>query len=376
LGAGELTAEGLSDIIWRLRRYDHAQRLPWNSTQPSTPMTIASVPKLDLSKFPRRTLLEGPTPIQHLPRLSARLGGVNVFVKREDLNGLGGGGNKLRKLEFLIGQALAAGADTIITVGARQSNHARLTAAAAARVGLKCELVLTRAVPRFDADYIDNGNILLDGLFDALVHDLPGSANALQFAEERADELRAQGRNVYVCPLGGSSPVGCLGYADCAAEITAQSSAGDVSFDHIVVPNGSGGMHAGLVAGFVALGLNPSFIDGFAVYGHAEAARSITLDKANQTVRLIDANLCVDSSAISIDEAQLGPGYGIPTDNMRAAVRLLASTEGLLVDPVYGGKAFAGLVERVNSGNYLAGQNILFLMTGGLPGLFAYRSEF
>lgn len=332
--------------------------------------------ELNLSKYPRRALLEGPTPIQPLPRLSAHLGGVNVFVKRDDLNGLGGGGNKLRKLEFLIGEALAIGADTIVTVGARQSNHARLTAAAAARVGLQCELVLTRAVPRFDTDYIDNGNILLDDLFGARVHDLPGSANALEFAEERAQALRAQGRTVYVCPLGGSSPKGCLGYADCAVEILAQSNAQGVSFDRIVVPNGSGGMQAGLVAGLVALGVNPSLVDGFTVYGNAEKARPITLDKANETVRLIDANLQVSRDAISIDEGQLGPGYGIPTDSMRAAVRLLASKEGLLLDPVYGGKAFAGLIERVNSGSYLPGQNILFVMTGGIPGLFAYRSEF
>jgi L-cysteate sulfo-lyase len=339
-------------------------------------MTIEPTPKLNLSKFARRALLEGPTPIQHLPRLSTHLGGVNVFVKRDDLNGLGGGGSKLRKLEFLIGEALAAGADTIITVGARQSNHARLTAAAAARVGLKCELVLTRVVPRFDSDYIDNGNILLDNLFGARVHDLPASANALQFADERAREMRAQGRNVYVCPLGGSSPIGCLGYADCAAEIMGQSRAEGLSFARIVVSNGSGGMQAGLVAGLVALGLNPSLIAGFTVLGNGEQAHSITFDKANQTVRLIDPNLRVDRDAISIDESQLGSGYGIPTDGMRAAVRLMASTEGLLLDPVYGGKAFAGLVESVTSGKYLAGQNVLFVMTGGIPGLFAYRSEF
>jgi D-cysteine desulfhydrase len=337
---------------------------------------MATAPKLDLSKFPRRTLLEGPTPIQHLPRLSAHLGGVEIFVKREDLNGLGGGGNKLRKLEFLIGEALAAGADTIITVGARQSNHARLTAAAAARVGLECELVLTRLVPRFDADYIDNGNILLDDLFGAHVHDLPGSANSLEFAEERADALRTQGRNVYVCPLGGSSPVGCLGYADCAVEITAQSNAAGLSFDRIVVPNGSGGMHAGLVAGFVALGVSPSSIVGHTVYGKADQAYSVTLDKANRTVKLINPELTVSDKAILIDEGQLGEGYGIPTDSMRAAVRLLASTEGLLLDPVYSGKAFAGVVRDANAGNYRAGQSILFVMTGGLPGLFAYRSEF
>jgi L-cysteate sulfo-lyase len=332
--------------------------------------------KLDTSKFPRRALIEGPTPIQHLPRLTAHIGGVNIFVKREDLNGLGGGGNKLRKLEFLIGEALAMGADTIITVGARQSNHARLTAAAAARVGLKCELVLTRLVPRFDDDYIDNGNVLLDDLFGAHVHDLPGSANALEFAQERANALRAQGRKVYVCPLGGSSPVGCLGYADCAAEIALQSETMAVSFDHIVLPNGSGGMHAGLVAGFVALGVSPSHVIGHSVYAKAAQARSTTLERADHTVKLIDPDLRVDDSAISIDDGQLGDGYGIPTDSMRAAVRLLASTEGLLLDPVYSGKAFAGLLQQVSLGNYSEGQSILFIMTGGLPGLFAYRREF
>ncbi|MFT4064442.1 D-cysteine desulfhydrase family protein [Paraburkholderia sp.] len=339
-------------------------------------MNPALAPALDLSAFPRRALLDGPTPIQHLPRLSAHLGGADIYVKRDDVTGLGGGGNKLRKLEFLIGEALARGADTIITVGARQSNHARLTAAAAARIGLECELVLTRTVPRFDHDYIENGNIVLDALFGARVHDLPGSANALQFAEDRANELRTQGRNVYVCPLGGSSPTGCLGYVDCAAEIVAQSHARGLPFDRIVVPNGSSGMHAGLVAGFVAMGLDPSNIDAFTVLGNASHAHATTLDKANQTVQLIAANLRVERDAISIDEAQLGPGYGMPTDSMRAAVRLMASKEGLLLDPVYSGKAFAGLVENVTTGKYPAGQKILFVMSGGLPGLFAYRSEF
>jgi L-cysteate sulfo-lyase len=352
--------------------YEHLFQL----NRPHTTMNSISSRRLDLSKFPRHALLEGATPIQHLARLSARLGGADIYVKREDLTGLGGGGNKLRKLEFLIGEALASGADTVITVGARQSNHARLTAAAAARVGLQCELVLTRSVPRTDPDYIENGNVLLDALFGARVHDLPGTANALQFAEERANELRAQGRNVYVCPLGGSSPAGCLGYADCAAEIIAQAQAQNITFDRIVVPNGSGGMHAGLVAGFVALGLDTSRIAAFAVLWDASHAHSVTLEKARQTLQLIDPSLRMNDDAVSIDGAQLGPGYGIPTDNMRAAVRLMASTEGLLLDPVYSGKAFAGLVENVSSGKYAAGEKILFVMSGGLPGLFAYRNEF
>ncbi|EDT41111.1 D-cysteine desulfhydrase family protein [Burkholderia ambifaria] len=339
-------------------------------------MTAPKSLPFDLSKFPRSPLLEAVTPIQPLSRLSARLGGPDIFVKRDDLNGIGAGGNKLRKLEFLIGEALAAGADTIITVGARQSNHARLTAASAARVGLKCELVLTRAVPRFDDDYVNNGNILLDALFDAHVHDLPGSTNALEFAEDRANELRRQGRRVYVCPLGGSSPIGCLGYADCAREIVAQSDASGLMFDRIMLANGSGGMHAGLVAGYVALGLDPALIIGFAVYGSALKSTEITVDKANQTARLIDDGLKVEASAISIDDSQLGPGYGVPTKSMLAAVRLMASTEGILLDPVYSGKAFAGLVDSVRAGKYVAGQKLLFVMSGGLPGLYAYRAEF
>jgi len=241
---------------------------------------------------------------------------------------------------------------------------------------LKCELVLTRLVPRFDDDYIDNGNVLLDDLFGAHVHDLAGSANALEFANERAVALRALGRNTYVCPLGGSSPVGCLGYADCAAEIAHQSKAMGVVFDHIVLPNGSGGMHAGLVAGFVALGIDSSHVVGHSVYAKASQARSTTLEKANHTIKLIDPKLHVDDSQILIEDGQLGNGYGIPTDSMRAAVRLLASTEGLLLDPVYSGKAFAGLLDQASLGKYCTGQNILFVMTGGLPGLFAYRREF
>ncbi|RAR61147.1 D-cysteine desulfhydrase [Paraburkholderia unamae] len=342
-----------------------------------TTETNATPPyRLDLSKHARQPLLEGPTPIQPLPRLSRECGGVNLYVKREDLNGLGGGGNKLRKLEFLVGEALAMGADTIITVGARQSNHARLTAAAAARLGLQCELVLTRAVPREDSEYLENGNILLDDLLGARVHDLPGTANALAFAEARADELRGQGRKVYVCPLGGSSPVGCLGYAACAAEIMTQAHAQGIRFSRIVAPNGSGGMHAGLAAGFAALGLDPAIVLAYTVYSKAGQAHAATLDKARDTLALIDPARRIADHAIAIDETQLGEGYGIPTDAMREAVRLMASKEGLLLDPVYSGKAFAGLVQAARSGQHAPGENVLFIMSGGLPGLFAYRSAF
>jgi L-cysteate sulfo-lyase len=330
----------------------------------------------DLNRFPRTDLLEGVTPIQHLERLSDKLGGVNIFVKRDDLTGLGMGGNKLRKLEFLIGEAMAQRADTIITVGARQSNHARLTAAAAARMGLQCELVLTRSIPRNDEAFIDNGNILLNDLLGAVVHDLPGSANALEFAEARAAQLRSEGRNVYVCPLGGSSPTGCLGYARAALEIAQQADAQGLSFEEIVMPNGSGGMQAGLVAGFIALGKPAGFVRGHAVLNPQMRAQEITVEKVNQTLQLIQPGGTQTVDQLNLTGTYLGTGYGIPTDEMQSAVRMLASTEGLFVDPVYGGKAFAGLIADIGQGRYTRGQNVLFVMTGGLPGLFAYRSAF
>lgn len=330
---------------------------------------------LNLSAFPRVRLLEGATPIQHLPRLSHALGGAQIYVKRDDLTGLGCGGNKLRKLEFLLGEALAQGCDTVITVGARQSNHARLTAAAAARLGLRCELALTRAVPKFEPEYTDNGNVLLDDLLGARVHDLPGDANAQAFAEARASDLRQQGRNPYVIPVGGSTPIGCLGYADCAREIAGQARAMGILFDEIILPNGSGGTHAGLVAGFAVMD-DPTPILAFTIAAPPDAARAATLDKASQTARLIQPAAQVAEGAVRVDGSQIGAGYGIPTDAMRAAVRQLASSEGLVIDPVYGGKAFAGLLGGIADGAWGAGKNVLFVMTGGAPGLFAYRSAF
>jgi L-cysteate sulfo-lyase len=329
--------------------------------------------------MPRAALLEQATPIQRLERIEAALGvqlkGTRLFVKRDDVMGLGGGGNKLRKLEFLLGDALARGADTIITVGGRQSNHARLTAAAAARYGLRCELVLGRVVPREDGDYIENGNIVLDGLFGAIVHDVAGNVNTLAAAEERAEILRANGRKVYLAPTGGSSPVGCLGYAACASEIAAQSAAEDICFDHIIVPNGSGGMHAGLSAGFAALGVGAAKVKSFAVLTKIEDARHGTLEKINATLRLLESS-GVSPDEVNISGAQLGEGYGIPTEAMKAAVRLMARQEGLLLDPVYSGKAFAGLLDDIANGTFKPGENVLFIMSGGTPALFAYRKEF
>jgi L-cysteate sulfo-lyase len=333
-----------------------------------------------LERFHRLTLLDGTTPIQRLHRLEHEvgdaLGGVRLFAKRDDLMGLGGGGNKLRKLEFLMGEALAQQCDTFITTGGIQSNHARLSAAAAARVGLSCELVLTRIVPRDDEEYRRNGNVLLDGIFGATVHELSATANAMAFAEERAAALRESGRRPYVVGSGGSSPIGCLGYAACACEIAEQEEAAAAGFARIVVPNGSSGTHAGLAAGFAAMDMDPARIRSFAVLSPAEEARRRTLDLARKTLSLLNEESSIEISAIDVADGQCGDGYGIPTLAMLAAVRLMARTEGLLLDPVYSGKAFAGVLADIRSGAYRSGNAILFIMTGGVPGLFAYRPAF
>ena len=330
-----------------------------------------------LSAYPRVALLEGPTPIQKLSRLSQlpEFNGCNLYVKRDDLTGLGGGGNKLRKLEFLLGEALAEGADTLVTWGGFQSNHARLTAAVAARHGLACELILTPSAVRSDDDFCYNGNVLLDGLFGAKVHRLARGVTPDSYAAELLDTLKSHGKKPFVMPLGGSSPRGSLGYAACASEILRQSDTLGVQFERIIVPNGSAGTHSGLLAG-VTLAQSSTEIIGYSVLATEEQATATTLEKTRQALQLLDPASSLADSAVNVDGSQRGEAYGAPTGDMLEAVRLLASHEGLLIDPVYGGKAFAGLLAAVRRGDFPAGSNLLFVMTGGLPGLFAYRSAF
>ncbi|QWW70509.1 D-cysteine desulfhydrase family protein [Rhizobium sp. WYJ-E13] len=329
-----------------------------------------------LSRFPRTRLIEGTTPIQRLDRLESVLGarakGITIWAKRDDLMGLGGGGNKLRKLEFLVGQAAAEGCDTLVAIGGVQSNFARLAAAACARSGLACELVLAKMVPRDTAIYQENGNVLLDRLFGARLHVLKRGDDAGVFASRRASELAASGRKPFVATLGGSTPVGCLGYVDCAFEIAMQSAELGTEFDHIVIPNGSGGMHAGLAAGMVVAGREPSRVLAHTVLSPVDACLPATVDKVNSVLQLMSRKEQVGPVDLRISGTQLGGGYGIPTQEMVEAVRLLGSTEGLLVDPVYGGKAFAGMLSDFDSGAIRSGSNVLFLMTGGSPGLYAY----
>jgi D-cysteine desulfhydrase len=333
-----------------------------------------------LSQFPRFRLMQGPTPIQRLDRLEQVLGdqrnGVSIWVKRDDFMALGGGGNKLRKLEFLIGQARAEGCDTVVAMGGVQSNFARLAAAACARAGLDCELVLAQMVPRISDIYQANGNVLLDHLFGARVHLLAKGRNAGDFAARRADEIAAAGTKAFVAALGGSTPVGCLGYVDCAFEIAMQSAELGLEFDQISVPNGSGGTHAGLAAGLAILGRTPSKIKAYTVLSPPDEALESTVQKVNGVLGLLSNETRVGPHDLDVDGSQVGDGYGIPTPSMIDAVRTLGQSEGLSLDPVYGGKAFAGLLADIRSGVVPSGSNVLFVMTGGSPGLYAYQDIF
>jgi D-cysteine desulfhydrase len=333
-----------------------------------------------LSVFARADLLQGPTPIQRAARLEQMLGldkqGIGLFLKRDDHMLIGAGGNKLRKLEFHIGAALQAGVDTVITVGGIQSNHARLTAAVCARLGIACELFLTRAVAKAEVDYELNGNVLLDQLFGAQMQVFAGGTDSLAKAEARAAQLRDSGHKVMVLPTGGSTPLGSLGYARCAAEIARQEAELDLTFNLVVVPNGSAGTHAGLAVGFQRLGRGTSLVKSFSVLSDQASSAARTLQLTRETLALLDGNAEVRAEELVIDGSQLGVGYGLPTAAMQDAVRLMARAEGLLVDPVYSGKAFAGLLDDLQQGRFAPGDNVLFVMTGGTPGLYAYRETF
>lgn len=332
-----------------------------------------------LARHPRLRLIDGATPVQRLHRVEAALGtmlrGARLFVKRDDLMSLGGGGSKLRKLEFVIGDAVAQGADTLVAAGPCQSNSARLTAAAAARSGLDCELVLTGLTPGDSADYRRNGNVLLNRLFGARVHEAADAVLARSLAQERCKALTATGRRPFMIPPGASSAVAALGYAACAFEIAGQETVLRRRFDRVIIANGSSGSHAGLVAGFAALGRAPSSITGFSVFSPVDEARSATLEHARAALRLLGCADAIDDDDVVVHGQQRGEGYGRITAQGVAAMRFMAAREGLLLDPVYSAKAFAGLLALARQGEFRPGENILFVMTGGSPALFAYRDQ-
>ena len=328
---------------------------------------------MHLARFPRARFAHLPTPLEPAPRLGEALGGVNLFVKRDDCTGLAGGGNKTRKLEFLVGDALAKGADTLVTQGAVQSNHVRQTAAAAARFGLACEVILETRTGSKAEDYNANGNVLLDRLLGATLRTVPGGSDMNAALEETAQAVRDRGGKPYVIPGGGSNAIGALGYADCARELVVQVDAIGLKIDQIVTATGSAGTQAGLVTGLSVIGADVPVL-GIGVRAPKEAQEANVFKLAQATAELLGHPDRVTREQVVADCDYVGEGYGLVDHAVIDALKLAARTEGLLLDPVYSGKAMKGLIALAAQGRF-EGQTVVFLHTGGAQGLFGYQSE-
>ncbi len=328
---------------------------------------------MHLARFPRRRYTPGWTPIERLERLSALLGGPDLYIKRDDLLGLAGGGNKTRKLEFLVADALAQGADTLVTCGAVQSNHCRLTLAAAAKEGLRCRLVLEERVPNSYSPDASGNNFLFRLLGVEAVKVVQTGVDLAAEMQKVADEVAALGRRAYVIPGGGSNALGALGYVSCAEEILAQTHDLGLGLEHIVCASGSTGTHAGLICGLVG---NNSHIPltGINVRRTRQEQEPNVHKLAQEVAALLGIAGGIPRDAITALGDWVGPGYSLPTPEMVEAVRMLAQVEGILLDPVYTGKAMAGLIALVRGGTFKAGQRVLFVHTGGAPALYAYQS--
>jgi len=319
-----------------------------------------------------------PTPLEPLPALTDALatasgGGPNLWVKRDDCTGLAGGGNKTRKLEYLMGDALANEADTLITQGAVQSNHVRQTAAAAAKFGMACEVILEERTGSKAVDYTQSGNVLLDELLGAKIRRVPGGTDMNAAMAEVAAEVAARGGRPYVIPGGGSNIIGALGYAECALETVSQANDIGLEIDRIVTATGSAGTHAGLVAGLAVMGADIPVL-GIGVRAAKAAQEENVFKLACDTAELLGHRDRVTRDMVVADCDYVGAGYGLIDQGVIDALALAARTEGLLLDPVYSGKAMKGLIALSALGRF-DGETVVFLHTGGAQGLFGYQSE-
>jgi D-cysteine desulfhydrase len=326
---------------------------------------------MDLSRFPRRRYTPYATAIEPLKNLSKTLGGPEIWIKRDDTLGLAAGGNKTRKLEFLVADALAQGADTLITVGAVQSNHCRLTLGAAAREGLKCRLVLEERVPGSYKPQSSGNNFLFGLMGVERVEVVPAGTDLNAAMEAIGADLAAQGRRGYIIPGGGSNTVGALGYVACADEILGQAFDTGLAFDRVVVASGSAGTHAGLLVGLAGRQSGIP-ITGINVRRPRAEQEGNVHALVQSTAQKLGVAPIPREAVVALDE-WVGPGYSIPSPEMVEAVQMLARLEGVLLDPVYTGKAMAGLIGLARRGELKKGERVLFVHTGGSPALFAYQ---
>jgi len=329
---------------------------------------------MNLAKFPRRRYTEGRTPIEKLACLSTALAGPTIYIKRDDLLGLAGGGNKTRKLEFLVAEALDQGADTLITCGAVQSNHCRLTLAAAVKEGLKCRLVLEERVPGSYNPESGGNNFLFQLMGVEKITVAPGGSDMMAAMQAVAEEVAGEGRKAYIIPGGGSNPVGATGYVACAEEILAQTFDLGLNIDRIICASGSAGTHAGLVTGFYGNNSNLAVI-GINVSRSKIDQEELVYDLVQKTAKHVGLNSDIPREAVVCFDEYVGPGYSLPTPEMAEAVRMLARIEGVLIDPVYTGKAMAGLIDLARKGAFNRDENLLFVHTGGSPALYVYMQD-
>lgn len=324
--------------------------------------------------IPRVQISHSPTPLEFLSRLSNDLG-CELYIKRDDCTGLAGGGNKVRKLEYLIADAQLKNADTLVTVGGYQSNHARQTAAAAAKFGLDCELVLEDVIGTPKTDYYNNGNMLLDHLLGAKVHSVKEGDDCNLHAQKVITELEEQGRKPYFVPMGGSNVIGSMGYVRCAYEILSQIEEQNLQIDQIILATGSAGTQAGLLAGLISAKSDIPVL-GITVSRSTEEQKTLVETQLKNILAYLDLDVNLSKDRVFTDGSYYGQGYGIITQEMIQAVKRCAQLEGLLLDPVYTGKAMSGLFDLSAKGIIKPNSKQLFLHTGGSQGLFSYREIF
>jgi D-cysteine desulfhydrase family pyridoxal phosphate-dependent enzyme len=327
-----------------------------------------------LDDLPRVRLLSFATPLEEMANLGAAVGGPALYVKRDDLTGLAFGGNKVRQLEFYLGEAVEQGADTILVTGAVQSNFVRLAAAAARKYGMECHIQLEERVPKNDPLYKSSGNVLLDRILGATIHSYPHGEDeegADARLREIAGDVERRGGRPYIIPLApGHAPLGALGYVDAARELLVQSEELGLQFDEIVLASGSGHTHAGLLFGLRALGSEIP-VTGVCVRRLADQQIPRLVTRCREIADLLDMDNVVSDQDICVDDGHLAPGYGHMSEAVRNALRLAATSEGLITDPVYTAKAMAGLLDRARASD--GDGKLLFIHTGGTPALFAYE---
>lgn len=327
---------------------------------------------MNLAKFPRRRYTFGPTPLEFLPRFTEAVGGSQIYIKRDDLLGLTSGGNKTRKLEFLVADALAQKADTLITCGAVQSNHCRLTLSAAVKEGLKCRLVLEERVPGSYNPEASGNNFLFQLLGVEKIIVVPAGSDMMAAMNSVAKELETEGRKGYVIPGGGSNAIGATGYVACAQEIQDQLFQMGIEIHRVCVASGSAGTHAGLLTGFLGCNMNIPIV-GIGVSRDPQDQEPLVHRVAVETAKRLGIRQEIEKDSVVTFGDYWRPQYSVPNAKMVEAVNLMAKTEGILLDPVYTGKAMAGLIDLCRNGYFKKKENLLFVHTGGSPALYAYQ---